>query len=97
MAGRAAPGGARRERPDLIRGDRLWRYAGEHFATTRFRTQYGLLSREHERTEPDSGVAVEPGYPPVADVAIALRVFGYAEVSIRALGVRSTLEPTDHL
>jgi len=54
--------------------DHLWAYAEEHFINPRLGNWYARLTREHDRDGPNRGVAVEPGYHPIANAAIALEV-----------------------
>ena len=60
--------------------DRLWAHAEEQFVNPRLGNWYARLTREHERDGPNHGVAVEPGYHPIANAAIALEVVEESEV-----------------
>jgi mannose/cellobiose epimerase-like protein (N-acyl-D-glucosamine 2-epimerase family) len=55
--------------------DRLWEHAQAHFVNPRHGNWYERLARDHRRDGPNRGVAVEPGYHPLANTWVALQVF----------------------
>jgi mannose/cellobiose epimerase-like protein (N-acyl-D-glucosamine 2-epimerase family) len=55
--------------------DRLWAYADAHLINPRHRNWFDRLTRDHERDDPNRGVAVEPGYHPLTNAWLAMRAF----------------------
>lgn len=52
--------------------DRLWVYAREHLINPRYGNWYEQLTRDHDRDDPNRGVAVEPGYHPLTNCWLAM-------------------------
>ncbi|QFU83624.1 AGE family epimerase/isomerase [Natronorubrum aibiense] len=54
--------------------DRLWEHARDHLINPRYGNWYERLTRTHERDGPNHGPAVEPGYHPLTNCWLAMRV-----------------------